>query len=69
MATVKPGPEAQEGRPGSLLLSLPSSPFPAFLSSDDSDYDETPEEGPGAPIGVMTKKVGQEVVRVWAVCC
>lgn len=58
---VKQGQDSQEGRPGSLLLS-PTPP----LSSDDSDYDEAPEEGLGAPTGVM--KVGQMVVRVWAVC-
>ena len=33
-------------------------------SPDDSDYDEVPEEGPRAPAAVMTKKVGQAVVRV-----
>ena len=38
-----------------MLLSLPL----PHLSPNDSDYDEVLEEGPGAPAGVMTKKVGQ----------
>lgn len=44
-----------------------SLPFPS-ISPDDPDYDEVPAEGPRAPAAVMTKKVGQAVVRVWAVC-
>lgn len=42
---------------GDPVPCFPKSPNPT-VSPDDSDYDEIPEEGPRAPAGVMTKKVG-----------
>lgn len=53
---------------GEAWFFLPLSLSHPSTSPDDSDYDEVPEEGPRAPAAVMTKKVGQAVVRVWAVC-
>ncbi|XP_063639223.1 arf-GAP with Rho-GAP domain, ANK repeat and PH domain-containing protein 1 isoform X7 [Pan troglodytes] len=35
---------------------IPPKPVRLFPEFDDSDYDEVPEEGPGAPARVMTKK-------------
>ncbi|KAM8815774.1 arf-GAP with Rho-GAP domain, ANK repeat and PH domain-containing protein 1 isoform 2-T4 [Rhynchonycteris naso] len=35
---------------------IPKKPFHLLPEFDDSDYDEAPEEGPGASAGVMTKK-------------
>ncbi|XP_031509065.1 arf-GAP with Rho-GAP domain, ANK repeat and PH domain-containing protein 1 isoform X7 [Papio anubis] len=35
---------------------IPPKPVRLFPEFDDSDYDEVPEEGPGAPDRVMTKK-------------
>ncbi|XP_031509066.1 arf-GAP with Rho-GAP domain, ANK repeat and PH domain-containing protein 1 isoform X8 [Papio anubis] len=43
---------------------IPPKPVRLFPEFDDSDYDEVPEEGPGAPDRVMTKKEEPPLSRV-----
>lgn len=43
---------------------IPPKPVRLFLEFDDADYDEAPEEGLGAPAGVMTKKEELPVSQV-----
>ncbi|XP_077819777.1 arf-GAP with Rho-GAP domain, ANK repeat and PH domain-containing protein 1 isoform X3 [Macaca mulatta] len=43
---------------------IPPKPVRLFPEFDDSDYDEVPEEGPGAPARVMTKKEEPPLSRV-----
>ncbi|XP_036180974.1 arf-GAP with Rho-GAP domain, ANK repeat and PH domain-containing protein 1 isoform X2 [Myotis myotis] len=50
--------------PSPSLPDIPPKPLHRFPEFDDPDYDETPEEGPGAPAGVMTKKEEPPVSRV-----
>ncbi|XP_042544534.1 arf-GAP with Rho-GAP domain, ANK repeat and PH domain-containing protein 1 isoform X2 [Dipodomys spectabilis] len=43
---------------------IPPKPLRLPPEFDDSDYDEAPEEGPGAPASVMTKKEEPPPIRV-----
>ncbi|XP_037696462.1 LOW QUALITY PROTEIN: arf-GAP with Rho-GAP domain, ANK repeat and PH domain-containing protein 1 [Choloepus didactylus] len=43
---------------------IPPKPVHLLPEFDDSDYDELPEEGPGAPASVMTKKEEPPLSRV-----
>ncbi|KAL0629582.1 Arf-GAP with Rho-GAP domain, ANK repeat and PH domain-containing protein 1 [Plecturocebus cupreus] len=44
---------------------IPPKPVRLFPEFDDSDYDEVPEEGPGAPARVMTKKGRMTLSGSW----
>ncbi|EPY83485.1 arf-GAP with Rho-GAP domain, ANK repeat and PH domain-containing protein 1 isoform 1 [Camelus ferus] len=52
LATFPPQPPSPPPSPPEI----PLKPLRLLPEFDDSDYDEAPEEGPGAPAAVMTKK-------------
>ncbi|XP_027629865.1 arf-GAP with Rho-GAP domain, ANK repeat and PH domain-containing protein 1 [Tupaia chinensis] len=55
LPTLPRGPP-QPPSPPSCPPEIPPKPVHLFPEFDDSDYDEAPEEGPGAPASVMAKK-------------
>nr|XP_031316132.1 arf-GAP with Rho-GAP domain, ANK repeat and PH domain-containing protein 1 isoform X1 [Camelus dromedarius] len=59
-ATFPPQPPSPPPSPPEI----PLKPLRLLPEFDDSDYDEAPEEGPGAPAAVMTKKEEPPVSQV-----